>query len=67
MGKTYQERYNQMFFHAFAVDLHEPFTGKGIKELVERISPEYLTFEFITADHSQHQHYLKQQLEALER
>lgn len=67
MGKTYQERYNQMFFHAFAVDLHEPFTGKGIKELVERISPEYLTFEFITADHAQHQHYLKQQLEALER
>lgn len=67
MGKTYRERYNQMFFHAFAVDLHEPFTGKGIKELVERISPEYLTFEFITADHEQHQHYLKQQLEALGR
>lgn len=65
MGATYQERYNQMFFHAFAVDKHEPFTAEGIKELVERINPEYLTFEFITADNAQHKEYLKQQLKAL--
>lgn len=67
MGKTYRERYNQMFFHAFAVDKHEPFTAKGVKELVERIAPEYLTFEFITADNVQHQMYLKEQLKALGR
>lgn len=65
MEDTYAGRYNQMFFHAFAVDLHEPFTGKGIKELIERISPDYLTFEFITADHAQHLKYLEEQLEAL--
>ena len=67
MGKTYRERYNQMFFHAFAVDKHEPFTAKGVKELVKRIAPEYLTFEFITADNAQHQMYLKEQLKALGR
>ena len=66
MGTTYQQRYNQMFFHAFAVDKHEPFTGKGIKELIARINPEYLTFEFITADNEQHRSYLNQQLKALE-
>ena len=67
MGATYWERYNQMFFHAYKVDKHEPFTAEGIRELVERISPEYLTFEFITADHAQHQTYLQQQLKALGR
>lgn len=63
MRETYQERYNQMFFHAFAVDKHEPFTCAGVKEMVDRINPEYLTFEFITADNAQHRAYLKQQLQ----
>lgn len=67
MEATFAGRYNQMFFHAYAVDKHEPFTGEGIKELVERISPEYLTFEFITADNTQHRSYLEQQLKALGR
>ncbi len=67
LAPTYQERYTQMFFHAFAVDKHEPFTGDGIKELIERISPEYLTFEFVTADNQQHREYLRQQLKALKR
>ena len=67
MGKTYWERYNQMFFHAFEVDKHEPFTAKGVKAMVERIAPEYLTFEFITADTEQHCDYLEQQLKALGR
>ena len=66
MGKTYAERYNQMFFHAFAVDKHEPFTCVGVKELVKRIAPEYLTFEFITMDNKEHRSYLIQQLRALE-
>ena len=42
-------------------------SGEGIKELIKRIDPEYLTFEFITADHAQHCRYLKQQLKALGR
>lgn len=65
MAASYEERYMQMFFHAFAVDEHKPFTGAGIKELVERISPEFLTFEFITSDSKQHRQYLKEQLYAL--
>ena len=67
MADTYWERYTQMFYHAYAVDKHEPFTAEGVKELVERIAPEYLTFEFITADHKQHCDYLEQQLKALGR
>lgn len=67
IADTFEERYTQMFFHAYAVDKHEPFTGEGIKELIKRIDPEYLTFEFITADHAQHCRYLKQQLKVLGR
>ena len=65
MADTYWERYTQMFYHAYAVDKHEPFTAKGVKELINRIAPEYVTFEFITTDHKQHCEYLEQQLEAL--
>lgn len=65
LGKTYGERYGKMFWHAFAVDQHLPFTCEGVKELIERISPEYLTFEFITADSLQHREYLKAQRLAL--
>lgn len=62
---TYAERQWLMFGHAFAVDKHLPFTCDGIDRLIERISPEYLTFEFITADSTQHREYLKAQRKAL--
>lgn len=62
---TYLERQWAMFRHAFAVDQHLPFTCGGVKELVERISPEYLTFEFITENRRQHDEYLDRQLAIL--
>ena len=65
LGETYWDRYGMMFRHAFAVDQHMPFTCKGVDELVRRIAPEYLTFEFITADSVQHLEYLNAQRKAL--
>lgn len=65
MGKSYEERYAQMFLHAFETDKHQPFTCSGVRELVERIAPEYVTFEFITEDRAQQERYLKEQLHAL--
>ena len=49
-GLQYAERNMQSFFHAYAVDKHEPFTCAGVNELIERIAPEYLTYEFISKD-----------------
>lgn len=63
-GKTYEERYGQMFLHAFSTDQHKPFICEGVKELVECIAPEYLTFEFITEDRAQQEQYLKAQIKA---
>lgn len=65
MAKSYDERRGQMFWHAFAMDKHEPFTCEGVDKLVERIAPDYLTFEFITADSKQHLEYLTEQRIAL--
>lgn len=65
LSGNYWDRCGQMFWHAFAVDKHLPFTCKGIDQLVQRISPEYLTFEFITSDIEQHRQYLHAQRKAL--
>ena len=66
LGKTFRERYLQMYVHSFAVDEHRPFTCPGVRELVERISPEYLTFEFITENGAQHRQFLAKQRAVLD-
>ena len=66
MGRTYRERSWKMFSHAYAVDRHQPFTAPGVRELImDRIAPEFLTFEFITDDNAQHAEFLRRQREAL--
>lgn len=65
LADTYEERSWQMFEHAFKVDLHRPFTCEGVRGLIERINPEYLTFEFITENIAQHGTYLHEQQQAL--
>jgi sugar phosphate isomerase/epimerase len=65
LGDTYEERAWQMFTYAFAIDQHRPFTCAGVRELIERISPEYLTFEFVTNDLAQHRSFLSEQIRVL--
>ena len=65
LAQSHAERTWQMFLHAFAVDKHLPFTAPGVRKLLERIAPEYLTFEFITDNAKQHREYLDAQLQAL--
>ena len=65
LGESYQERSAKMFWHAFSVDQHLPFTCEGVADLVERIAPEYLTFEFISADSAEHRKFLQAQRKAL--
>ncbi len=62
---TYEEREWQMLEHALRTDLHRPFTCPGVRGLIDRISPEYLTFEFITENREQHGAFLREQNKAL--
>lgn len=52
--------FGQVFTHIFAIDLHKPFTEPGVKEMVERVDPEYVTYEYITSDKEQHAQYLRE-------
>lgn len=45
--------------HIFQIDRHEPFTDPGVRALVERIDPLYVTYEYITTDRTQHAAYLE--------
>lgn len=64
-GISYNDLVNAMFAHVYQVDKHLPFTGRGIKELVARINPDYLTYEFITDNNETHRSYLDAQNAAL--
>ena len=65
MKPTYAERNGQIFEYIFQIDRHRPFTCPGVRELIERIAPEYLTFEFISNDLPEHRRMLRAQLRAL--
>ena len=52
------ERFRKVYEHIFQIDRHEPFTAVGVKELVERIEPMYVTYEYITRSREELAEYL---------
>ena len=64
-AKTFEERTGQLFTYIFSIDLHRPFVCPGVTDLIERISPEFLTFEFISNDLEEHRKMLEDQKAAL--
>lgn len=67
LSEDYDEKMGQLFGYVFQADQHKPFTCPGMGELIDRISPDYLTFEFISNDLPQHKNMLRRQRRALER
>ena len=65
LAETYSGRVNQLYAYIFQIDLHRPFTCDGVHEMIQRISPEYLTFEFITGSLEEHKKFLAMQKESL--
>lgn len=63
--ETFEERHWQTFEHIFKIDLHQPFTAKGVNQLINRINPDYLTMEFITSTLKQQNAYKEEQLNYL--
>lgn len=53
------ERFCKVYEHIFRIDRHEPFTAWGVKELVERIDPLYVTYEYITRSREELGKYLE--------
>lgn len=61
----YQTRIWEVMGHIFEVDTHKPFTTRRVRELIERIQPEYLVLELITGSREEHAQLLTQQLHYL--
>lgn len=60
LKQDYWERMCQVYEYIFQLDEHKPFVCEGIKEFIEEMNPQYLTYEFITRNREEHEAYLKQ-------
>lgn len=67
LATNYKDRLMQIYPHIFKIDYHKPFTADGVTNLIQQISPRFLTFELITNNNQEHEDALKQQLNALNR
>lgn len=63
--RDYREKEAACYRHVFQIDSHLPFTTPRVKEIVDRIKPEYLTFEFITGSRKEQRQKLLTQKRAL--
>ena len=59
------KRMEQVYTHAFRCDQHKPFTCPGVRDFIDWIDPEYLTFEFISRSRSEQETMLREQMTAL--
>ena len=61
----FYELFRLAYSHACDIDLHKPFVGEGVKELVERIDPKYVTFEFQPPTREEYEEYAEIQSKVL--
>ena len=57
----FYDLYTLAYRHAESIDLHQPFIGEGVKELIERIDPTYVTFEFKQKSKEQYAQFITDQ------
>lgn len=67
LSEDYNEKMGQLFEYVFRADRHRPFTAPGVRQLIQRVAPDYLTFEFISENLQQHKTMLRRQWAALNR
>ena len=65
LSEDYNERMEKIYTCVFRMDQHKPFTCAGVRELIKRIDPDYLTYEFISNNREEHMELLRQQRQAL--
>lgn len=47
--------------HACRIDLHQPFLGEGVKELLARLHPDYVTEEFVQNSREEYEGFARAQ------
>lgn len=64
-AETYEEQYSQIMEYIFQIDQHKPYVCEGVKALLERIQPEYVTLEFISRSQEEHEAMMTEQMKWL--
>ena len=59
----YYSRYLSLHSHIIEVDNHKPFVSPRINEIIKKIDPQYLVFELITSGRTEHEEYIKAQMD----
>lgn len=62
---SYYEISNTIWNYIFMIDRHKPYLNEGVRKLIDRISPEYVTLEFISRNLKEHEEMIKEQLKWL--
>lgn len=57
----FYELFRLAYTHANMIDLHKPFIGEGVRELIERINPKYITFEFQPLTREEYEEWIEAQ------
>lgn len=57
----YWEKWGQTYSYIFQVDTHQPFTAAQVRGIIDRVQPEYLTYELISRDREEHGRLLEEQ------
>lgn len=65
--EDFYERFAQAYDYVMRVDAHLPFEHKGIKEIVEKINPDYVVYEFATDTLADKAPWIKKQNSFMER
>lgn len=64
--KPFMERYIEAYSHIGQIDGHNPFENPRISEIVDRVQPDYLVYEFITETYEALSEKIKRQHLAFE-
>ena len=57
----FYELFRLAYEHVNNIDQHLPFLEEGVKELIRRIGPEYITFEFKQRSKEEYLQYITDQ------
>ena len=57
----FYDLYRLAYQHAENIDLHRPFVCDGVNELIDRLNPSYVTFEFRQKDKEEYRQFMIEQ------
>lgn len=61
LKEDYWERWGDTFGVIFKTDQHQPFIAPKVVDIIKKVNPTYLTYEFISNNREEHERMLREQ------